>query len=87
MPETSLEQIERDIQRARFEEGEGDRFLASRARRKMHETTIQGMKNDMVQRAYIAGFKAGFEEPKPRWPLYAIGGILSACLLVSQVVG
>ncbi len=68
MPEPSIEQIERDIQRARFEEGEGDKFLAYRAQRRMHETRIQGMKDEKVRRAYVAGFKAGYEEPRVKWP-------------------
>ena len=36
MPEPSIEQIERDIQRARFKEGETEKFLTRRAARKAH---------------------------------------------------
>lgn len=87
MADANIEAIEREIHRARFKESEAEGFLARRSRRRLNEASLQGIKDRMVRQAYLAGFKAGYEEPKPRWPLYAIGGVLSVCLLVIQVIG
>lgn len=77
MAQPTIEQIEREIRQARFEEGEGDRFLARRAQKRMTQAAIQGMKDDKVRRAYLAGFKAGYAEPRMQWAaVYVIAALI-----------
>ncbi len=62
MPEPSIEQIERDIQRARFKEGETEKFLTRRAARKAQALSAKRYRDNERRRAFMAGYKAALDQ-------------------------
>ena len=58
MAEPSIEQIERDLLRARFEEGETERRLGARARIAAGRAAIKRSMNQRDRRFFIEGYKA-----------------------------
>lgn len=79
-----MDTLERDIQKARFEESDTDKYLSRRAKQAM-EKTLRGQKKDRdIRRAYVEGYQAGDGDAQKKY-VVAFGAVLLLILLLQAM--
>lgn len=81
--EPSIEEIERDIQRARFEESETERSINQSLKSRAEAAETRKNKGKDAQTAYLAGYKRGYSDM--RWAAYRHVGVLFWGVLIAAL--
>lgn len=65
-PDPSIEEIERAIRKARFDESDTERFLRDRAHVQARKIAAQNYKDQKLKLAYRAGYRDAWGKANPK---------------------